>query len=62
MSMGECNTFLSAYTMYKHLEEYCSHPIDIYSAKIKSTHFIIPNIFFIIVLAKTQVMYDVHNR
>ena len=23
--MGECNTILSAYTMYRHLQYYCSH-------------------------------------
>ena len=27
--------------------------LNVYSAKIKSTHFIIPNIFFIIVLTQT---------
>ena len=25
MSMGESNTVVSAYTMYKHLQQYCSH-------------------------------------
>ena len=24
--MGECNTILSAYTMYRHLEYYYTHP------------------------------------
>ena len=26
MSMGESNTVVSAYTMYRHLHQYCSHP------------------------------------
>ena len=26
MSMGESNTDVSAYTLYKHLQQYCSHP------------------------------------
>ena len=25
MSMGESNTVVSAYTMYRHLQQYCSH-------------------------------------
>ena len=24
--MGKCNTFLSTYTKYRHLEKYCTHP------------------------------------
>ena len=24
--MGESNTVVSAYTMYRHLQQYCSHP------------------------------------
>ena len=24
--MGECNTILSAYALYRHLEYYCTHP------------------------------------
>ena len=24
--MGEYNTILSAYTLYRHLEQYCTHP------------------------------------
>ena len=24
--MGECNTVVSAYTLYRHLQQYCSHP------------------------------------
>ena len=23
--MGECNTHLSAYTLYRHLQQYCTH-------------------------------------
>ena len=30
ISMGESNTIVSAYTMYRHLQYYCSHP-SIYS-------------------------------
>ena len=26
ISMGECNTILSAYTKYRHLGWYCTHP------------------------------------
>ena len=26
ISMGESNTVASAYTMYRHLQQYCSHP------------------------------------
>ena len=26
ISMGESNTVVSAYTMYRHLQQYCSHP------------------------------------
>ena len=29
--MGECNTILSAYTMYRHLEGYCTQPSNYYS-------------------------------
>ena len=25
ISIGECNTILSAHTMYRHLEKYCTH-------------------------------------
>ena len=25
-SMGDSNTVVSAYTMYRHLQQYCSHP------------------------------------
>ena len=25
-SMGESNTVVNAYTMYRHLQQYCSHP------------------------------------
>ena len=25
--MGESNTVVSAYTMYRHLQQYCSHPL-----------------------------------
>ena len=24
--MGESNTFVSTYTLYRHLQQYCSHP------------------------------------
>ena len=24
--MGECNTIVSAYTLYRHFEKYCTHP------------------------------------
>ena len=27
ISMGESNTVISAYTMYMHLQQYCSHPL-----------------------------------
>ena len=27
-SMGECNTILSAYTLYRHLGQYCTHPSE----------------------------------
>ena len=27
MSMGESNTVVSAYTSYRHLQQYCSHPL-----------------------------------
>ena len=27
ISMGESNTVVSAYTMYRHLQLYCSHPL-----------------------------------
>ena len=26
ISMGESNTVVSAYTMYRHVQQYCSHP------------------------------------
>ena len=32
-SMDESNTVVSAYTMYRHLQQYCSHP-SIYREKI----------------------------
>ena len=28
--MGECNTFPSAYTLYRHSELYCTHPMNCY--------------------------------
>ena len=27
--MGESNTVVSAYTLHKHLQQYCSHPIEL---------------------------------
>ena len=27
VSMGESNTVVSAYTLYGHLQQYCSHPL-----------------------------------
>ena len=29
ISMGESNTVVSAYTLHKHLQQYCSHPIEL---------------------------------
>ena len=32
--MGESNTVVSAYTMYKHLQQYCSHPSNNFTAVV----------------------------
>ena len=31
--MGESNTVVSAYTLYRHLQQYCSHPSNYVLAK-----------------------------
>ena len=27
ITMGESNTVVTAYTLYRHLQQYCSHPV-----------------------------------
>ena len=33
--MGESNTVVSAYTTYRHLQQYCSHPLHVFEKKKK---------------------------
>ena len=36
ISVGESNTVVSAYTMYRHLQQYCSPPIDILCTSLRA--------------------------
>ena len=38
--MGECNTILSAYTLYRHLGQYCTQPSNYADFDLNLTHLI----------------------
>ena len=43
--MGENNTVVSAYTSYRHLQQYCSHPLMSCSVKKMTAYYghLLPN-------------------